>query len=215
MDRNDPGSPPRPEASTPLNQIGEDRRRILWVRGSSSMTKRVQYLRYLVNKIHYLGPLDQKESVVAFILLEQALSFRCPLFQRKYCKLLRASKLVLSNDNSPMGPLLRELEFLNPFSGLRMKPRAFYGKYHSADPDFTVEVRTRRVRRPPPRRFVGVGYRDKGSRRNPATDATPSWQEVALIGEQSNGDSLVPTSIPSNRLTYVDLLSGLYQARGS
>lgn len=31
----------------------------------------------------------------------------------------------------------------------------------------------------PPKRFIGVGYKDKGSRRDPAYDGSPSWQEVA------------------------------------
>jgi hypothetical protein len=34
-------------------------------------------------------------------------------------------------------------------------------------------------KRHPPKRFVGVGYRDKGSRRIPSTDGRPAWQEVA------------------------------------
>ena len=32
----------------------------------------------------------------------------------------------------------------------------------------------------PPKTFVGVGYRDKGSRRDSARDGSPSWQEVAM-----------------------------------
>lgn len=31
----------------------------------------------------------------------------------------------------------------------------------------------------PPKRYVGVGYRDKGSRKIPSTDASPAWQDVA------------------------------------
>jgi hypothetical protein len=31
----------------------------------------------------------------------------------------------------------------------------------------------------PPKRFIGIGYRDKGTAKNTATDASPSWQEVA------------------------------------
>lgn len=32
----------------------------------------------------------------------------------------------------------------------------------------------------PAKRRIGVGYRDKGHRRDPAWDASPSWQEVAM-----------------------------------
>lgn len=31
----------------------------------------------------------------------------------------------------------------------------------------------------PPKRYVGIGYRDKGSAKNKAEDGSPSWQEVA------------------------------------
>lgn len=36
----------------------------------------------------------------------------------------------------------------------------------------------------PPKRFMGIGYRDKGTRRDPAKDGSPSWQEVASRGGQ-------------------------------
>jgi len=32
----------------------------------------------------------------------------------------------------------------------------------------------------PPKRWIGIGYRDKGSARNSAIDGNPSWQEVAM-----------------------------------
>jgi len=49
-----------------------------------------------------------------------------------------------------------------------------------------VVLFVRRVNRllrrpPPPKRFVGVGYRDNGHRRNVALDGSPSWQEVASV----------------------------------
>jgi hypothetical protein len=31
----------------------------------------------------------------------------------------------------------------------------------------------------PPKSFIGKGYRDKGTAKNPAYDGTPSWQEVS------------------------------------
>jgi len=34
--------------------------------------------------------------------------------------------------------------------------------------------------RPAPKRYIGVGYKDKGHRRNITLDASPSWQEVAV-----------------------------------
>jgi len=34
-------------------------------------------------------------------------------------------------------------------------------------------------RKNPPRAYIGIGYKDKGSRREPALDGSPKWQEVA------------------------------------
>lgn len=36
---------------------------------------------------------------------------------------------------------------------------------------------------PRPRRFIGVGYRDHGTRRDAAFDGSPSWQDVAVLGD--------------------------------
>jgi hypothetical protein len=40
----------------------------------------------------------------------------------------------------------------------------------------TPEVSNRKL---PPKRIIGIGYRDKGTARDPAIDGSPSWQEVA------------------------------------
>lgn len=36
-------------------------------------------------------------------------------------------------------------------------------------------------RRTPPKAYIGIGYKDKGSRREPAEDGSPKWQEVATF----------------------------------
>lgn len=48
-----------------------------------------------------------------------------------------------------------------------------------------------------PKRFMGVGYRDKGHRRNKAVDGTPAWQEVAShfseLENRANSETDDPT----------------------
>lgn len=34
----------------------------------------------------------------------------------------------------------------------------------------------------PPKKYIGVGYKDKGNARNKAVDGSPSWQDVAMRG---------------------------------
>lgn len=38
-------------------------------------------------------------------------------------------------------------------------------------------------KQPPPKRSMGIGYRDKGSRRNLAKDGSPDWRDVASAQE--------------------------------
>jgi len=52
-----------------------------------------------------------------------------------------------------------------------------------------------------PKRFMGVGYRDKGNRRDPAADGSPSWQEVAQ-SEQSR--RIVEKSPPEHWAAGID-----------
>jgi hypothetical protein len=40
-------------------------------------------------------------------------------------------------------------------------------------------------RKPKPKRSIGIGYRDKGSRRNLAKDGSPDWRDVASISPPS------------------------------
>lgn len=39
-----------------------------------------------------------------------------------------------------------------------------------------------------PKAYIGVGYKDKGSRRDPAYDGSPSWQEVAMSHVEDDND---------------------------
>lgn len=43
----------------------------------------------------------------------------------------------------------------------------------------------RLMKRPPEARYIGVGYRDKGARRNLTEDGNQSWQEVAMTNPQT------------------------------
>jgi len=64
---------------------------------------------------------------------------------------------------------------------------------------------------PQPQRFVGVGYRDHGTRRNPATDASPSWQHVAINLSNQSG-SLPQTVERVSEIKYLYRFS-LYQRK--
>jgi hypothetical protein len=72
---------------------------------------------------------------------------------------------------------------LRPFLPSR---QAYFGWVKNPVRSTPVEIRLRNPLAPPkaipPKRFIGVGYRDKGNRRDPAIDGSPSWQEIATSG---------------------------------
>lgn len=57
------------------------------------------------------------------------------------------------------------------------------------------------------KRRIGIGYRDKGSLKNPAVDGSPSWQEVAThrgpLHEVPNGKKKKPVQSSNSTLRYV------------
>jgi hypothetical protein len=61
------------------------------------------------------------------------------------------------------------------------KPEAFYGLMGQRELRNSFRVQFKSSWVPPKQvvRYIGVGYKDKGSRRFPELDGSPSWQEVA------------------------------------
>lgn len=183
MDANSPGSPPRPKAST--LRSGRD-----WVSGPTivgprSKRMRFNYLRYLVNKIYFTEvTLSEEEQAIASLLQLELESYRDPSFQKKYASQLRETSFILtfSGYGSILLQSIPEVAIAFATSDLCVTKWAFYGRYHSSySNQFKIEERVRRYRHPTPSRYVGVGYRDKGSSRNLAIDGTPTWQQVALF----------------------------------
>jgi len=62
-------------------------------------------------------------------------------------------------------------------------PEAFYGLMGQRDLRNSFRVQFKSSWIPPKRveRYIGVGYKDKGSRRFPELDGSPSWQDVARV----------------------------------
>jgi hypothetical protein len=61
-----------------------------------------------------------------------------------------------------------------------MTPRAFLGYEKTFRVDrFIQRTYRHHAKEPIAKRFIGVGYRDKGNCRSVSQDGTPSWQEYA------------------------------------
>lgn len=110
-----------------------------------------------------------------------------PQFQRKFGQALAKLSAILK------GTRFHPRTFHQTLKGLSEKLRAeledfIYPKRNLPGVERHVkghyqilphrELGTPRKQLPKPRR-IGVGYRDKGHRRDPAYDGSPSWQEVA------------------------------------
>lgn len=80
----------------------------------------------------------------------------------------------------PIGLREQGEHFLTPYLPSR---QAYFGWKRNPVRTTPARILLRNPLAPPPKiapkRFLGVGYRDKGSRRDPAHDGSPSWQEVA------------------------------------
>lgn len=59
--------------------------------------------------------------------------------------------------------------------------------YYSLHPMRSLGTPTKEL---PPKAYIGKGYTDQGTARDPAYDGSPSWQEItaAHIGEEANGE---------------------------
>jgi len=96
---------------------------------------------------------------------------------------LAVENVVLLMQDTSVTPRLRQAN-LNWNIQRKLFPSLF--AYFGWRLEEKVVLFVRRVNRllrrpPPPKRFVGVGYRDNGHRRNVALDGSPSWQEVASV----------------------------------
>jgi hypothetical protein len=80
----------------------------------------------------------------------------------------------------PYGDTTELEKFLVPLLPSRSAYHGYEGHRELRD-SFRVQLRNplAPARKSPPKRYIGVGYKDKGARRDPAWDGSPRWQDVA------------------------------------
>lgn len=154
-------------------------------------TKRITLFRFLLAKLLYEAEregLHLDEFAVLVSLFYDLLDDQDPTFRRKYATDLerlvplfsdlgkaRSFPLRLRLERPTMtalvnwvGPILPTQNSYFGLKGNRELRNSFYIQFND-----TLQLPARRQPR-----FVGVGYRDKGTCRDNATDGSPSWQEV-------------------------------------
>lgn len=96
--------------------------------------------------------------------------------------------------------------FLFPRRNFTQVSLLYRGFVQPIDPQLTtLERRSKKLQK----RRMGVGYRDKGSLKNPAKDGSPSWQEVAThrgpLYEVPNGKKKKQVKGSNGAIRYITL----------
>ena len=152
-------------------------------------TKRITLQRFLVSKIAYGKDFSLEELSALFnnqLWLQQK-SKTDVNFSKKFGSDLESLTKILKESNFSRGLTQGSV------TSLRRKVKSLEWDFLIPQRNFlSVESYLRnslviRWRNPvgvktkdlPPEKYIGKGYRDKGTAKNPSIDASPSWQEVA------------------------------------
>jgi hypothetical protein len=156
-------------------------------------TKKVTLFRFLLAKLVH-GKEEQGLSLEEFLVFHelyvQLLDSRDPLFVQKWeTSLGKVSQIMVATAGFSEFPVILDTESRDKIRELLgddlllPSPEAYFGLMGNRDlrTSFRIQFRSQWV--PPKRveRYIGVGYKDKGTRRAPELDGSPSWQRVATV----------------------------------
>lgn len=161
----------------------------------SRRLKRISLQRYLTSKIAY--EMDKITMYDLFALYDNQiwLESKCSSdidFSNKFGRSLEDLSVIMKESNLSRGlnsqvltrmstTVKKDLHgFIVPLRNYPSFKKRFSGLF-SVRTLKPPEVANRHI---PPKRVIGIGYRDKGTARDPAKDGSPSWQEVASRGGQ-------------------------------
>lgn len=182
----------RPEISDPI------RERILT--GDYKMKfrkgcKKITVLRFLLSKFLYdrIDPLHLDEFLALSHLYFELMEVKDPNFKQKWISLFYRKhpffeKLFESTDFPIRVEMSKEevSYFREYLEDLALSPEAYFGMKGNRNirDSFLLSLGFSSLKSVKPKPYIGVGYRDKGTCRNPAEDGSPTWQEIASVREQ-------------------------------
>lgn len=165
-------------------------------------TKRISLERYLLSKVAFFPDTVNERDLLALFLNHIDLQEKADRemdFCQKFGSDLESVSIILKGINLTHGVSLRSLtvmsekvkvvlsHYIVPRRNFEDFKLRFHNSYHlifrepQGVPTDTL----------PAKRWIGVGYRDKGSAKDKAIDASPSWQSVATVAaglERETGD---------------------------
>jgi hypothetical protein len=150
-------------------------------------TNRIVLLKFLLGKlVHSIEGLNIEEYLLLFHLYYELTEITDPFFVQKYYeKLFELHKLLEELGKVkvfPIHPTERAKTEITRTLSLIPTAREYFGLSGQRDLRSCFRLvlfDTIVPKRPPPKRFIGVGYKDKGTCRDPAFDGSPGWQFYA------------------------------------
>lgn len=155
-------------------------------------TKRVTIFRYLLSKLIYdLDGLHLDEYLVLLELYYSLTESKDPSLLQKYGKSFVETipffKILGEGRKFPL--MLKRIDvpevqdyYIQYLGNLLLSKESYFGMRGNRNirDSFYIQINYPLFpRKEKTKRFIGVGYKDKGSRQNLAEDGSPAWQEVA------------------------------------
>lgn len=156
----------------------------------SKKVKRVSLQRYLWSRIAFDDHPATFRILAGLMInqlwLEQKAS-KDKEFKNKFKQVLETSSTLLKELNLSRGFSEKALKRLSTKSQKELEgflvPRRNYAQWKQRFDSSVVLIRQKplgvNTKQLKPERYIGIGYRDKGTAKIPAEDGSPSWQEVA------------------------------------
>jgi hypothetical protein len=166
-------------------------RDITWTAKFASPNQAMGVLRYLYTKFYCRKErLQDTEQFLLFCAIDYLGTFKSRnnleiLQSLKWLAIARVTEIYLQfRDSTPAGWAQNQLRLVLPV--FAYSPRSFLGIRGKWDPTSFLRKTNLRLRKnPPPQRYIGVGYRDKGTCSVPHIDGSPGWKEVAMAANLS------------------------------
>lgn len=154
--------------------------------------KRVSLQRYLLTKFLYEHNRITEADILCLFENQLWLESKClkdSQFCQKFGKVVFDLSELMKNQN-PEEITLKSLNRLASRLGTKHQlfivPERNYSQWKSRfsgcfniNPIRSKEIRDFYAKQPPPKRSMGIGYRDKGSKRDLARDGSPDWTEIS------------------------------------
>jgi hypothetical protein len=180
----------RPRTSDPVQTLFETKGYTMVLKKG---TKRITLLRFLLAKLAY-GKEGEGLSLDEYLVLNEVffslLDNPDPLMQEKWKDSFENLKPVFQaiSEFKEFPVLLSEDSQIELGKHLwndpiLPKPSAYFGLLGNRElrNSFRVSFRSEWIPKKRVERYIGVGYKDKGTCRVPSLDGSPSWQRVATV----------------------------------